>query len=166
MGLCFVTVCYSDTYISPYIYLDKVKQALDEYKNDCSRYPSQNEGLLKLVLSDEPCWNGPYIRIRSLLGYVGRPIKYKVDDETKLNSIELSTYGEDLLWNTADDILLSDDPKKRKFKFDKIIKKLQFRKQLKIALIPMFIFLILALILGFIFEWLIKLSATIKNRYK
>lgn len=166
MGLLSLVDSVADNYISPYIYLDRIKEGIEAFKKDCSRYPNQYEGLIILVVSDMQCWKGPYINQRLLLGYMDRPIKYEFNKENDSIIFQLSTYGEDLKWNTADDIRLSDDQEIRQYKFGNVIKKLKFRKQIKITLKPLVLFMILALIIYFIMEFFSKLSVMKKNKLR
>ncbi len=124
----------ADSYINPYIYLERIKIVLDAFQADCGHYPNQQVGLTALLQFDDPCWQGPYIRQRSLKGYRGRPIKYAVHIEQGQPRVQLSTYGEDRWWGTADDIRLSDDIGTRRLKFGKVIDKLVFRKQVAMLL--------------------------------
>jgi general secretion pathway protein G len=64
--------------------IHNLSSALDLYRLDVGRYPSQEEGLNSLVEapSTTPNWNGPYVKKREmLLDPWGHPYNYKFPGE-------------------------------------------------------------------------------------
>jgi general secretion pathway protein G len=62
--------------------LETVSSALEQYRSDLNRYPSEKEGLRALVADPRSGqgWLGPYLRDpNALLDPWGRPILYRLD---------------------------------------------------------------------------------------
>ncbi len=75
--------------------IDALEKALDQYRLDVGRYPSNELGLKALVErpANEPKWNGPYLRKDVPLDPWGKPYVYKIPGEK--SEIELLSYGKD-----------------------------------------------------------------------
>ena len=75
--------------------IDAFEKALDQYRLDTRRYPDASQGLTALVErpTNEPRWNGPYLRKSVPLDPWGRPYVYKVPG-TK-SDFDLVSYGRD-----------------------------------------------------------------------
>ncbi len=75
--------------------IDALEKALDQYRLDVGRYPSNELGLKALVErpANEPKWNGPYLRKDVPLDPWGKPYVYKIPGEK--SDIELLSYGKD-----------------------------------------------------------------------
>jgi general secretion pathway protein G len=64
--------------------LDTVASAVEQFRSDVGRYPTQQEGLNALVTepSGVDDWTGPYLKdVKVLKDPWGRPINYSVDGE-------------------------------------------------------------------------------------
>jgi general secretion pathway protein G len=67
-----------------HIQIENLAGALDLYKLDMQRYPTQSEGLQALVEapSDPTGWNGPYLKQKKVpLDPWGRPYNYRIPGE-------------------------------------------------------------------------------------
>ncbi len=75
--------------------LDALEKALDQYRLDTGRYPSAELGLKALVErpSDEPKWNGPYLRKAIPLDPWGKPYLYRFPGEKA--EFDLLSFGKD-----------------------------------------------------------------------
>jgi len=75
--------------------IDSLEKALDQYRLDTRRYPTAEQGLKALVErpSNEPQWNGPYLRKAVPLDPWGRAYVYRIP-ATK-GEFELLSYGKD-----------------------------------------------------------------------
>ena len=75
--------------------IDALEKALDQYRLDTGRYPSNEVGLKALVERppDEPKWNGPYLKKTVPLDPWGKPYVYKVPGQKW--DFELLSYGRD-----------------------------------------------------------------------
>ncbi len=70
--------------------------ALDLFRLDVGRYPSEHEGLVALVQGPPGLqrWNGPYVRRRDmLLDPWGRPYRYRAPGQH--GDVDLFSYGAD-----------------------------------------------------------------------
>ena len=86
--------------------LDRIGGALDLYRLDIGRYPTQGEGLAALV--DQPAgvarWNGPYLKKReSITDPWGRPFGYRFPGQ----------HGEYDLWSAGADGVEGGDGENR-----------------------------------------------------
>jgi general secretion pathway protein G len=75
--------------------IDALEKALDQYRLDTGRYPTQEQGLKVLVErpANESKWAGPYLRKEVPLDPWGKPYLYKVPGEK--SEFELVSYGRD-----------------------------------------------------------------------
>lgn len=66
--------------------LDTVASAIEQFRSDVGRYPTQQEGLKSLIQEPDGAdgWTGPYLKdAKSLKDPWGRPISYSVDGESQ-----------------------------------------------------------------------------------
>lgn len=70
-------------------------QALDQYRLDTGHYPKTEEGLDVLLTSpsNEPKWNGPYLKKQVPLDPWGNPYLYRKPGQAK--EFDLTSYGPD-----------------------------------------------------------------------
>lgn len=63
--------------------MDALEKALEQYRIDVGRFPSNEQGLAALFLrpKDEPKWAGPYLKKAVPPDAWGRPFQYKVPGE-------------------------------------------------------------------------------------
>jgi len=75
--------------------IDALEKALDQYRLDVGRYPSGEQGLTALLErpSEEPKWNGPYLRKSVPNDPWGRPYQYRQPGEH--GDFDLFSYGKD-----------------------------------------------------------------------
>ena len=75
--------------------LDALAKALDQYRIDTGRYPSAELGLEALVTrpTNEPKWNGPYLRKAVPLDPWGKPYVYRIPGEKA--EFDLISLGKD-----------------------------------------------------------------------
>lgn len=75
--------------------IDALEKALDQYRLDTGRYPSNEMGLNALVQrpQNEPKWSGPYLRKEVPLDPWGKPYAYRTPAEK--GDFELISYGKD-----------------------------------------------------------------------
>jgi general secretion pathway protein G len=75
--------------------LDALAKALDQYRIDTGRYPSAELGLEALVTrpTNEPKWNGPYLRKAVPLDPWGKPYVYRLPGEKA--EFDLISFGKD-----------------------------------------------------------------------
>ena len=75
--------------------IDALEKALDQYRLDTGRYPSNELGLKALVdrPASEPKWLGPYLRKAVPLDPWGKPYVYTVPGEK--GDFDLVSYGKD-----------------------------------------------------------------------
>jgi general secretion pathway protein G len=75
--------------------MDALEKALDQYRIDTGRFPSNDPGLNALVVkpASEPKWNGPYLRKAVPLDPWGRPYLYKSPGER--GDYDLVSLGKD-----------------------------------------------------------------------
>jgi general secretion pathway protein G len=75
--------------------LDALEKALDQFRLDTGRYPNAEVGLKALVErpTNEPKWNGPYLRKAIPLDPWGKPYVYRVPGEK--GDFDLISYGKD-----------------------------------------------------------------------
>ena len=75
--------------------IDALEKALDQYRLDVGRYPSNELGLKALVEkpASEPKWNGPYLKKAVPLDPWGNPYLYKFPGQT--GDFDLISYGRD-----------------------------------------------------------------------
>jgi general secretion pathway protein G len=75
--------------------IDALEKALDQYRLDTGRYPTQEQGLKVLVErpANESKWAGPYLRKEVPLDPWGKPYLYKIPGEK--SEFELVSYGRD-----------------------------------------------------------------------
>ena len=76
--------------------IDALEKALDQYRLDVGRYPSNELGLKALVERppNEPKWAGPYLRKDVPLDPWGRAYVYKMPGE-KGGDFDLVSFGKD-----------------------------------------------------------------------
>jgi len=75
--------------------IDALEKALDQYRLDTGRYPSNELGLKALVdrPASEPKWAGPYLRKSVPLDPWGKPYVYKTPGEK--GDFDLVSFGKD-----------------------------------------------------------------------
>ncbi len=75
--------------------IDSLEKSLDQYRLDVGHYPSQQQGLDALVSrpSDEPKWDGPYLRKGLPLDPWDSPYNYKIPGD--FSEFDLMSYGKD-----------------------------------------------------------------------
>jgi general secretion pathway protein G len=76
--------------------LETVSSALESFRADVGRYPSQSEGLAALVKApaDAETWTGPYLKgAKAILDPWGRPILYQPGDDE--HDYGVMSYGAD-----------------------------------------------------------------------
>lgn len=75
--------------------IDALEKALDQYRLDTGRYPSNDSGLSALVQrpQNEPKWSGPYLRKQVPLDPWGKPFAYRAPGEN--GDFDLISYGKD-----------------------------------------------------------------------
>lgn len=76
--------------------IDALSKAVDQYRLDNGRYPSNEEGLAALVVkpANAPSWSGPYLKKAVPLDPWGMPYTYHVPG-THNNDYDLFSYGPD-----------------------------------------------------------------------
>lgn len=85
--------------------ISNIETALDAFKTDTGRYPTQAEGLKALVQSPPGLanWKGPYLK-RIYPDPFGRPYLYTNPPRHLASDYDLSSCGPDNLPGTQDDI--------------------------------------------------------------
>ena len=75
--------------------IDALEKALDQYRLDTGRYPSNELGLNALVQKPaaEPKWNGPYLKKAVPLDPWGNPYLYKIPGQK--GDFDIVSYGRD-----------------------------------------------------------------------
>ncbi len=75
--------------------IDALGKAIDQYRLDTGRFPTQEAGLAALVAKpdNEPKWAGPYLRRDVPLDPWGRPYVYRVPGQK--GDYDLLSYGKD-----------------------------------------------------------------------
>jgi general secretion pathway protein G len=75
--------------------IDALEKALDQYRLDTRRYPSNEQGLDALVSkpANEPAWQGPYLKKAVPLDPWGRPYVYRIPGQAR--EFDLLSYGKD-----------------------------------------------------------------------
>jgi len=75
--------------------IDSLEKSLDQYRLDMGHYPSQQQGLDALVTrpSDEPKWDGPYLRKNVPLDPWDSPYVYKIPGDN--GDFDLMSFGKD-----------------------------------------------------------------------
>ncbi|HEX6006268.1 MAG TPA: type II secretion system major pseudopilin GspG [Burkholderiales bacterium] len=75
--------------------IDAIEKALDQYRLDTRRLPSTEQGLTVLVErpTNEPNWQGPYLKKAAPNDPWGRPYIYRVPGQK--NEYDLFSYGRD-----------------------------------------------------------------------
>ena len=83
-----------------------LKAALEDFKRDCRRYPSTEEGMESLVHNPGTfLWNGPYLTILK-----PDPWKHRYGYACRDESILIRSAGPDGIVDTADDLLEAGGP--------------------------------------------------------
>lgn len=75
--------------------IDALEKALDQYRLDTGRYPSSEQGLAALVTrpSDEPKWDGPYLKKGLPSDPWGAPYQYRQPGTH--GDLDLFSFGKD-----------------------------------------------------------------------
>lgn len=75
--------------------IDALEKALDQYRLDTRRYPTVEQGLDALIArpTNEPNWNGPYLKKAAPNDPWGRPYVYRFPGQK--GEFDLFTYGRD-----------------------------------------------------------------------
>jgi general secretion pathway protein G len=75
--------------------IDALEKSLDQYRLDVGHYPNQQQGLSALVSrpSDEPKWDGPYLKKGVPPDPWGNPYVYKIPGEN--GEFDLISLGKD-----------------------------------------------------------------------
>jgi len=73
--------------------IDALEKALDQYRLDTRRYPSNEQGLQALVNKplNEAAWNGPYLKKTVPSNPWGRPYVYRFPGQK--DDFDLISYG-------------------------------------------------------------------------
>jgi general secretion pathway protein G len=76
--------------------VDAISKALDTFRLDVGRYPSQAEGLKALVMrpAGVPRWNGPYLAKAVPLDPWGKPYAYR-NPGTQGREVDVMSLGSD-----------------------------------------------------------------------
>ena len=76
--------------------VDALTKAVDQFRLDNGRYPSNDEGLAALFTkpANVPAWNGPYLKKAVPLDPWGEPYLYR-NPGTHNNDYDLYSYGPD-----------------------------------------------------------------------
>ena len=82
--------------------------AMEEFALDCSRFPSEEEGLTALLEMPadmtEGVWDGPYVKEKQLNDPWERPYLYLAEGVLNQSSFDLYSLGPDGQDGTEDDI--------------------------------------------------------------
>jgi type II secretion system protein G len=82
----------------------KVRNALDRFKEDCGRFPSQEESLAALIQNPGvENWRGPYVAAHDLKDPWGRELRFQVGDGRD-DKADVWSVGPDGQNGTQDDI--------------------------------------------------------------
>ncbi|KMJ52276.1 general secretion pathway protein GspG [Vogesella sp. EB] len=75
--------------------VDALEKSLDQYRLDTGRYPTTEQGLAALYTrpTDEPKWQGPYLKKAPPPDPWGRPYQYRQPGER--GEYDLYSYGKD-----------------------------------------------------------------------
>jgi general secretion pathway protein G len=75
--------------------IESLEKALDQYRLDTRRYPSNEEGLQALVAKPESAqgWSGPYLKKSVPMDPWGRPYGYRAPGQK--GEFEVFSYGRD-----------------------------------------------------------------------
>ena len=75
--------------------MDSFEKALDQYRLDTGKYPTTELGLNALITrpTNEPKWNGPYLKMAVPLDPWGHAYQYKSPSEK--GDFEIVSYGKD-----------------------------------------------------------------------
>ena len=75
--------------------IDALSKALDAYRLDTGRYPTNEQGLQALVVKpgDEPKWNGPYLQKKLPADPWGKPYVYRTPGQG--GDFDLLSLGKD-----------------------------------------------------------------------
>jgi len=84
----------------------KLETALEAFRVDTGRYPTQIEGLQTLIQppSNAPVWRGPYVKMIPRDPW-GKPYLYVSPGQRHPDTFDLSSAGPDGRLGTADDIV-------------------------------------------------------------
>lgn len=76
--------------------IDALSKAIDQYRLDMGRYPSTQENLNVLVVSNgDPNWRGPYLKKAVPLDPWNMPYQYKYPGEHNSGDYDLYSFGAD-----------------------------------------------------------------------
>ena len=75
--------------------IDALDKAIEQYRLDTRHLPPADQGLQALITrpTNEPSWNGPYLKKAVPLDPWGKPYLYKVPGEK--GDYDLTSYGKD-----------------------------------------------------------------------
>jgi general secretion pathway protein G len=75
--------------------MDALEKALDQYRLDTGHYPNTEQGLAALYTkpTDEPKWEGPYLKKNAPPDPWGKPYVYRAPGEH--SEFDLFSYGKD-----------------------------------------------------------------------
>ena len=75
--------------------MDALEKALEQYRLDTGRYPTQEQGLVAVIKkpANEPRWEGPYLKKELPMDPWGRPFVYKIPGER--GDFDLVSLGKD-----------------------------------------------------------------------
>lgn len=84
----------------------RISSVLNNFRLDCDRYPTNEEGLNSLIQApqDASGWKGPYIEGQVPLDAYGNPFEYQYPGPIGEDSFFLRSAGKDGQMNTDDDI--------------------------------------------------------------
>jgi len=79
--------------------IDVLGKALDQFRLDMGRYPTNQEGLVALTapVAGDPRWRGPYLRKDVPADPWGMPYQYRYPGSKQADDFELLSFGRDKL---------------------------------------------------------------------
>jgi general secretion pathway protein G len=79
--------------------IDVLGKALDQFRLDMGRYPTNQEGLAALMVptAGDPRWRGPYLRKDVPADPWGMPYQYRYPSSKQADDFELLSFGRDKL---------------------------------------------------------------------
>ncbi len=112
-------------YHKTHLQIEKISESLEEYRQDCGKYPTEEIGLSELVQSNKECWNGPYASSTMFTDqFSKKPYIYYLKDGGYL----IVSAGQDGKFGTEDDFKSNDSLSDKK----KTYSLYQHRKELKV----------------------------------
>jgi general secretion pathway protein G len=77
--------------------IDALGKAVDQFRLDMGRYPTDAEGLAVLITrpANEPGWNGPYLKQAVPSDPWGMPYEYRAHGADALHDYDIVSFGPD-----------------------------------------------------------------------